>query len=255
MTWKGFGIAFFIDQSKHQDSVRGVVMAMLRLSGYAGASVFLGLLLANAAQASVVEFTSRAAWNAAVPSSTTIPFNGGSSFTGGGTSLTAGGVNFSVAGGNIYEISPSYYGASFGAGGFYSSSYLNWDYFTPDVMTAILPSLHTAIGFDYAELAGRADTFTIGVGGQTFNVDTNTSKALFFGVTSTTPFSSFTIEDLQAPGSRSINQGPYPTIDNLSLSSISTAPEPSTWAMLLIGFAGIGFMAYRRKSKPALMAA
>jgi hypothetical protein len=24
-------------------------------------------------------------------------------------------------------------------------------------------------------------------------------------------------------------------------------PEPSTWAMLLIGFAGVGFMAYRRK--------
>jgi hypothetical protein len=32
-------------------------------------------------------------------------------------------------------------------------------------------------------------------------------------------------------------------------------PELSTWAMLLLGFAGIGFMAYLRKSKPALMAA
>jgi hypothetical protein len=32
-------------------------------------------------------------------------------------------------------------------------------------------------------------------------------------------------------------------------------PEPSTWAMLLLGFAGVGFMAYRRKSKPALFAA
>jgi hypothetical protein len=32
-------------------------------------------------------------------------------------------------------------------------------------------------------------------------------------------------------------------------------PEPSTWAMMLLGFAGLGFMAYRRKSKPALMAA
>ncbi len=31
-------------------------------------------------------------------------------------------------------------------------------------------------------------------------------------------------------------------------------PEPSTWAMMILGFAGIGFMAYRRKSKPALMA-
>ena len=26
----------------------------------------------------------------------------------------------------------------------------------------------------------------------------------------------------------------------------SGVPEPSTWAMLLLGFAGIGFMAYRR---------
>ena len=36
---------------------------------------------------------------------------------------------------------------------------------------------------------------------------------------------------------------------------LAAVPEPSTWAMLLLGFAGIGFMAYRRKSKPALMAA
>jgi len=35
----------------------------------------------------------------------------------------------------------------------------------------------------------------------------------------------------------------------------SGVPEPSTWAMMLLGFAGLGFMAYRRKSKPALMAA
>jgi PEP-CTERM motif len=31
-------------------------------------------------------------------------------------------------------------------------------------------------------------------------------------------------------------------------------PEPSTWVMMILGFAGVGFMAYRRKSKPALMA-
>jgi hypothetical protein len=36
---------------------------------------------------------------------------------------------------------------------------------------------------------------------------------------------------------------------------ISAVPESSTWAMMLLGFAGIGFMAYRRKSKPAFMAA
>jgi hypothetical protein len=52
------------------------------------------------------------------------------------------------------------------------------------------------------------------------------------------------------------------TADNLDAgfqtfvdTNISAVPEPSTWAMMILGFAGIGFMTYRRKSKPALMAA
>lgn len=36
---------------------------------------------------------------------------------------------------------------------------------------------------------------------------------------------------------------------------VTPVPEPSTWAMMLLGFAGVGFMVYRRKSKPALVAA
>jgi hypothetical protein len=32
-------------------------------------------------------------------------------------------------------------------------------------------------------------------------------------------------------------------------------PEPSTWSMMLLGFAGVGCVAYRRKSKPALQSA
>ena len=35
----------------------------------------------------------------------------------------------------------------------------------------------------------------------------------------------------------------------------SAVPEPSTWAMMFLGFAGLGFMVYRRKPKPALMTA
>jgi hypothetical protein len=33
------------------------------------------------------------------------------------------------------------------------------------------------------------------------------------------------------------------------LGQTATIPEPSTWAMLILGFAGIGFMAYRRRSQ------
>ena len=31
--------------------------------------------------------------------------------------------------------------------------------------------------------------------------------------------------------------------------TVAAVPEPSTWAMLILGFAGIGFMAYRRRNQ------
>jgi uncharacterized protein (TIGR03118 family) len=37
--------------------------------------------------------------------------------------------------------------------------------------------------------------------------------------------------------------------------SISTVPEPSTWAMMILGFASIGFMAYRRRNNATLSVA
>jgi hypothetical protein len=46
----------------------------------------------------------------------------------------------------------------------------------------------------------------------------------------------------------------YLGLDDISV-NVSAVPEPSTWAMMILGFAGLGFTAYRRKSKPALMAA
>jgi len=41
-------------------------------------------------------------------------------------------------------------------------------------------------------------------------------------------------------------------LDNVTV-SVAAVPEPSTWAMMILGFAGIGFMAYRR-NKPTLLA-
>jgi PEP-CTERM motif len=45
------------------------------------------------------------------------------------------------------------------------------------------------------------------------------------------------------------------TARNGSIVTIAAVPEPSTWAMMLLGFAGIGVMVYRRNSKPAVLAA
>ncbi|MDR3464473.1 MAG: PEPxxWA-CTERM sorting domain-containing protein [Xanthobacteraceae bacterium] len=35
--------------------------------------------------------------------------------------------------------------------------------------------------------------------------------------------------------------------------TVSAIPEPSTWAMMILGFAGVGVMAYRR-STPSVKA-
>jgi len=35
--------------------------------------------------------------------------------------------------------------------------------------------------------------------------------------------------------------------------AVAAVPEPSTWAMMILGFAGVGFMAYRRKSHGAAL--
>jgi hypothetical protein len=35
---------------------------------------------------------------------------------------------------------------------------------------------------------------------------------------------------------------------NITADFTAAVPEPSTWAMMILGFAGVGFMAYRRRS-------
>jgi hypothetical protein len=66
--------------------------------------------------------------------------------------------------------------------------------------------------------------------------------------------------NLQIFSSASLFQDPFAFFtdtngNTFSIAAVAPAvPEPSTWAILLLGFAGLGFMAYRRKSKPSLMA-
>jgi hypothetical protein len=40
-------------------------------------------------------------------------------------------------------------------------------------------------------------------------------------------------------------------VDNASI-NLGAVPEPSTWAMMILGFAGIGFMVYRRSRKSTM---
>jgi hypothetical protein len=55
----------------------------------------------------------------------------------------------------------------------------------------------------------------------------------------------WTIEDEEQ-----LRQLVFPTSSGdvtFSVEEIAAVPEPSTWAMMILGFCGLGFMAYRKK--------
>jgi hypothetical protein len=37
------------------------------------------------------------------------------------------------------------------------------------------------------------------------------------------------------------------------ITSLELSPEPPTWAMMLLGFAGLGYMIYRRRGAPSAL--
>lgn len=92
------------------------------------------------------------------------------------------------------------------------------------------------------------------------------------GVTQTVTLTGFeNVSPTTDPDTVTINAGPTYTFGNLTLTALgqtfpdappfpggiselsqsfalaSAVPEPSTWAMMILGFVGLGFMAYRRK--------
>jgi hypothetical protein len=81
--------------------------------------------------------------------------------------------------------------------------------------------------------------------------------ALIFGATTpvgpTTPADFLTIASLNGLTAEFLrytvltSNGPNPGLSDLSFTT--AVPEPSTWAMMMLGFAGVGFMAYRRRNK------
>jgi hypothetical protein len=63
-----------------------------------------------------------------------------------------------------------------------------------------------------------------------------------------------TLNSIDLIGNNAANGEPF--IAGLTGALVTSAvPEQSTWAMMILGFCGLGFMAYRRKDKLALRAA
>jgi hypothetical protein len=76
-------------------------------------------------------------------------------------------------------------------------------------------------------------------------------------ISGTEQFNNTTIAGLElTPGTYTYTFGTGQDADSVvvNIGNVSAVPEPSTWAMLILGFMGIGFMAYRRKNSHDKMA-
>jgi hypothetical protein len=213
---------------------------------------FLAFGLATAG-AATVSFSDAALWNAAVSVtggdnydsySWTNP--GGNHF---GNSVSLSGISYTTwAPDHMYGIGTvlSYDAA------YHTSNYLHWEGNNPTTITVQLPFSVTAIGFNFGDFYGNIDQFSIALGnGDTFTALGSSNSYAFFGAISDTAFSSFALT-----GSRiAITSASLPGIDNLAFGNgVSAVPEPSTWAMMILGFAGVGYMTYRRRKVAALTA-
>lgn len=131
-------------------------------------------------------------------------------------------------------------------------------------------------------LGGQSETLTFAGTRNSFglywgSIDTY-NKVEFFSGNSVNPFATYfgnTLNAIPPVGSNgdqfNLSTNAYImftdlTFDKVRLSSsgnsfefdnihVGGVPEPSTWAMMMLGFAGVGFTAYRRKKKMALSAA
>lgn len=77
------------------------------------------------------------------------------------------------------------------------------------------------------------------------NMNWAASYSLDFTATSTSTLLSFTSAAPQ-------NCCYGPALDNVAVTAV---PEASTWGMMILGFAGVGFMAYRRRHQGAALSA
>jgi hypothetical protein len=251
-----------LEMEKMCESASKSVRAARLLIGL-GATFTLATSITGAS-AAIVTYDSASAWTAAVSSVSTVNFNGfiDSQSISEGTNYTEGGVNFALSSpspvGAIYGVGPSY-GATFSppvvAGTFYGSGYLEWQNNSsanpplPNTLDVTLPSAVNAIGFDYAELRGKTDVYTIVADGQTFTETTSTSGDLFFGLTDTNRFTSFTITDLNSNSPQGLALDVFPTIDNVSYGI--AVPEASTCSMIAIGGVALLGLMFRKRHRTA----
>ena len=217
----------------------------------AGAAMAAALgVTATTAAAAVTTYGDFASWSAAVPSVTSVAIPDtitGFTFIGAGNaSVTYDAVTFSqsaaLGNGNLFNISSTYNNCC-----------------QPDISSQVasvgvenilitLPGLTNAFSLNFGTFNGSSVHFLLS-NGQAFTFGSAVSdfnqpyKLLdFFGVTDTTGFNSVLVTSSDLV----LNVG------NVAYGGAVPVPEPETWALMLVGFAGLGVaLRTRRRLQPA----
>ena len=228
---------------KFKDALASLIVASSSLLAVAAAGI-------PAAHAAVVVFTSQAAFNAA----TTAP--GVDTFT--GFSVTGSTPSPISRSAGAYSYSAAAETTTFFGAGSVANPWLSTNTATDSITFSGFASIIRGVGGNFfgSDISGLFAPGDIVLSltdssGVTSHTIIGALTSSFVGFVSDGAITSLTIESVQ-PASTFL----WPTVDNFTLAQglTSAVPEPSTWAMMILGFAGVGFMTYRRRKTAALAA-
>jgi len=209
---------------------------------------------AGAANAAVTTYTSSAAFNAAIAGFTTT-VEDFSSGTAGQTIASGGsfnGVTYTTSGPTldgtiITNQFNSFSGLSLGGNQSGGAQF----FFDGDSVTATFAAPVFAVGA-FFNVNANSGNFGVTVGGDTSSSGSgtyDTSSFVFAGLVSDTSFTSATFfSNSDCACSASFN---IPEV----ITATTAVPEPATWAVMLVGFGGLGAMLRRRRELKGLATA
>ena len=163
-------------------------------------------------------------------------------FGSGDQSVTYGGVTFSqsatLGNGNFFNIGSGFSG---------SPAVLSSQEQSTGVANILvtLPAPVTFFSLHYGTFNGSDVDFTLSSGLAFIQSSTGSGYAVpdFFSKSESTPFTSVLLTSTDF----------VLNLNDVSFGgSVGATPLPSTWTMLIAGFAGVGFMAYRRTKRDAV---
>lgn len=204
---------------------------MLKSLSLKGASALLFIALGNA-QAARAEVLTNGGFD-----TTLAPWVASGAITAGSTSAAIIGFNSGSASGTLSQsftlAGSGLFNYSFKAGR--SESFCSCD----DV------PLTFSVTIDGIELSSALPAYDGAGSGSVFALNLNSTYSGTVALAAGTHEFAFQF----SRGNTLFGRSPYFGIDGVSLvqQQVSAVPEPSTWAMMLLGFAGVGFIAYRRK--------